>query len=343
MSPAPRLEVHDGWSLHGIDTVIVDNGVLRLVLMPRLGGKVWQLTHLATGRDLLWHHPRMRPAAAPRGAVYDDAFVGGIDELFPNDLPETLAGEELPDHGELWTTAFDHEVHRSADEVVVHQWTSTITYPCRSDTWITVRPADPRVTVRRRITNQGPRQLPYLWKLHAAAALSPGARVDLPATTMLAEQLPTQTSGPARGAGGPARYTWPMRPGPGGELHDLRTVPPAGSALSEFQYATSLTAGWCAISHPEDGAALTVAFDRSVFSSCWTFASYGGWRGLEVVVLEPCTGWPVSVTAGITAGTHRVLTAREVIDTTVVLTAASGAHLGVSGVDPDGTVHPVRE
>ncbi len=307
MTRTQRLDVHDGWSLHGIETVIVENGVLRLVLMPRLGGKIWQLTHLGSGRDLLWHHPRLRPAPVPRGAVYDDAFVGGIDELFPNDLPETLAGEELPDHGELWGTAFDHDVHRSEQDVVVHQWAWTTTYPCRSDTWITVRPGDPRVTVRRRIANEGSRELPYLWKLHAAAALSPGARVDLPATTMLAEPLPAQTSGPARGDGGPVRYNWPLRPGPDGDIHDLRTAPPAGSGLAEFQYATALTAGWCALSHPVDGTALTLAFDRSVFPSCWTFASYSGWRGLEVVVLEPSTGWPVSVLAGIAAGTHRTL------------------------------------
>jgi len=56
---------------------------------------------------------------------------------------------------------------------------------------------------------------------------------------------------------------------------------------------------------------LRLSWDRADVPSCWLFASYGGgWRGLDVLVLEPCTGYPLSVAEGVSAGTHQVLPAR---------------------------------
>ena len=52
----------------------------------------------------------------PPGSEYDPNFFGGIDELLPNDVPETIDGVACPDHGELWTTCLDW--HLESDEVI---------------------------------------------------------------------------------------------------------------------------------------------------------------------------------------------------------------------------------
>lgn len=47
------------------------------------------------------------------GSTYDPNFYGGIDELFPNDIPEHINGVDSPDHGEIWTIPFEYSIHDS--------------------------------------------------------------------------------------------------------------------------------------------------------------------------------------------------------------------------------------
>jgi hypothetical protein len=44
-----------------------------------------------------------------------------------------------------------------------------------------------------------------------------------------------------------------------------------------------------------------------MLSSVWVFGSYGGWRDLSVVILEPCTGYPAQLDQAIAQGTVRTL------------------------------------
>lgn len=69
-------------------------------------------------------------------------------------------------------------------------------------------------------------------------------------------------------------------------------------------------------------------------------ASYGGWRGQEVLILEPCTGYPVSVAAGVETGTHQVLPPGAAVETS--LTAVMYDHMAqVSRICRDGRVEGV--
>ena len=114
----------------------------------------------------------------------------------------------------------------------------------------------------------------------------------------------------------------------GGAEHDMRPTLPADSGACEFYYVTGLDDGWCALTYA-DGSGVGLAFDRAMYPSCWVFASYGGWRDLQVAVLEPCTGYPVSVADGLAAGTHRVLRAGERIETSMTL-AIFGVTVGLA-------------
>jgi hypothetical protein len=75
------VRISTEWSYNGISTVILENGLLRVIVMPGLGAKIWQLTYLPSGRDLLWQHPRIRPRPLPFHAIYDDVVFGGWRNL----------------------------------------------------------------------------------------------------------------------------------------------------------------------------------------------------------------------------------------------------------------------
>ena len=326
------LRLDQRWSLNGIPVVVISNRLLKVVVVPELGGKILQVSTHRDGRDLLWENPRLTLRRVPFGANYDDVFFGGWDELFPNDLAEEIAGETYPDHGELWASPWrcvECSVDDGSARVVLEL--DTPISQCRLRKTVVLAEDSNAVQVTWRLRNDGYRNLPYLWKQHLAVPVSAPARLDLPASSMYVEDFGSPRAGKAG-----TTYTWPFLTDGTGRRHDMRLTMPPGSHVAEFQYATDLADGWCAVTYG-DGTGVGMAFDRRQFGCCWTFASYGGWRGAEVLVLEPCTGYPVSVAHGVAQGTHRVLRAGEVIEATASLVAYDGMS-EVTGVGLDGEV-----
>jgi len=301
-------------SRYGLQTLVLDNERIHIVMIPELGGRIWQVTDLATGRDLLWHNPHVAPHRVPFGAVYDDVFFGGWDELFPNDMPERLAGAAYPDHGELWASPWSWQLDNAGTEhVQVSLGFRTPISGCVLTKRLSLDTNAPHLRVSWRIENLTDTDLPFLWKQHLAVPSSAGATIGLGAREMYLDDFGTPRAG---GLG--TRYTWPYLIDADGRRHDMSRMPDRAARVAEFQYSTELDRGWCAVTSP-DGSGIGLAFDRDVFRSCWTFASYGGWRSHEVVILEPCTGYPISVTDGVAAGTHQVLPAGALIETAVTM------------------------
>jgi hypothetical protein len=60
------------WTYRGLQALVLGNDELRVVILPELGGKIWQLTDTRDNRDFLWHNPRVKPRRVPFGAVYDE-------------------------------------------------------------------------------------------------------------------------------------------------------------------------------------------------------------------------------------------------------------------------------
>lgn len=309
-----------------MQALILENELLRVIILPELGAKLWQLTYKPRDFDLLWQHPRMKPCPVAKNSVYDDHFFGGWDELFPNDVPEILGGEQMPDHGEIWTMSWDFEV--SGD--TVHLWTETDASCCRLDKWITLREGESMLRFHHKITNIGQKELPYLWKLHAALRIDEHARVDMGAKTVFVDDF-----GPTRVGNGGFTYTWPYANG-----HDMRQIPPRAAMFNEFQLGTEMEAGWCAVTHTEDKIGFGLAFNLDIFPSCWTFASYGNWRNVNTLILEPCTGYPISVQAGVAQGTHKVLGPSQSIETDILGVVYEGFR-EIQHIDGEGTVRGI--
>lgn len=326
------IAVSTDWSYRHMQTVILENDFLRIVCIPELGGKIWQITEKTIGKDLLWQNPRIKPRPVAMHSSYDDHFYGGWDELFPNDLAETILGEAMPDHGEVWSLPWDYEVQHLADEVTLHLWVETPISICRMEKWITLRKDDRKIKFQHQVTNLGDHALPFLWKLHIAMQVDEYARIDAGAKQVYLEDFGTPRNGQTQ-----ISYAWPYAPDPSGKLHDMRLCMPSTAKVDEFQYMTEMDAGWCSLTDTRSGVGLGVAFDPEVFRSCWLFATYGGWRKLNTVVLEPCTGYPVSVQKGIEEGTHRMLGAGETLSTEVIAIVYTGLK-SVTAISPAGDV-----
>ncbi|MGV8907777.1 MAG: hypothetical protein ACOH1Y_02250 [Propionicimonas sp.] len=314
-------QIITGWSWRGLEALILANDQLRVVMLPQLGGRIWEITHQASGRQLLWHNPRMPAAPVAFGAGYDDNFLGGWDELFPNDLPEELAGEPYPDHGEVWSVPWSWEVLPGPDAAVRLSVTTRIS-GCALTRIVRLAPASAAIEVELSITNGSGGALPMLHKQHLAVDLPPGSRIDLPAGMVEIGDF----GRPRAGSAGD-RFAWPVGAGV-----DFSASPEADGSVSELLFASDLADGWCACTDPS-GVGIGLVFDRRTYPSVWTFASWGGWRNHRVAVLEPCTGVGLSVTEGLAVGRHRSLAPGETITTTLSAVVYAGLQkvLRISG------------
>ncbi len=325
-----------GPALHGLRTILIENRLLRVVVLPEAGARIWQITYKPLAADLLWNNPNVPPAPQPLHASYDDTWSGGWDELFPNDEAGTLLGRALPDHGELWTGAWQAEPFQNEDEAGVHlRFTTPISHFLAEKT-LRLRPESATLEIRYRLTNQGAAPFPFLWKLHPAFAISLRHRIDFPPMTVVREPEFPGTLGDA-----PPVFAWPDAP-LGDTVLDLRQVPDVSSKAVHFFYGTELAAGWCGVTNRANRLAAALRFDPEVFSSCWLFATHGGWRDLNVAVLEPATGYPFRMPSMIDGGRARRLAPGQSLETTVLFSAQEGL-TSIGGVTEDGHILPGTE
>jgi hypothetical protein len=83
---------------------------LEVDVAPQEGGRIVGIRHPGSGHEFLGRNSRLRLQAQPPGSEYDPNLYGGIDELLPNDIPETIDGVACSDHGELWTRSLDWRI-----------------------------------------------------------------------------------------------------------------------------------------------------------------------------------------------------------------------------------------
>jgi len=332
----PELYINSDWSYRGLHAVILENRYLRAVILLQLGGKIWQITYKPLDTNLLWNNGRIPPSRLPMNARYDDVWCGGWDELFPNDDISTIDGESYPDHGELWTADWKAETFEERDAVGVVLSVRTPISSIYVEKTITLRMDQSRLQFRHKFTNEGVGTFPFLWKLHPAFAVSPKHRIDFPPMKVTLEPGFPGTLGDAVS---PFEWAYAQI---GDRKIDVGGIPHIAERQLYFFYGTEMKESWCAITNTETGLACGLYFDPSVFSSCWLFASYGGWRNYHVAVLEPCTGFPLNFETMQKEGRARTLEPGKSLTTEVLFSVQPDTH-AVGRMKADGTLtEPVR-
>jgi hypothetical protein len=93
------------------DTVVLENGYLRVTLLPKYGGRILSIVYKPTNQELLYQNPIGTPYLMGQGIFYYDYLVimGGIFPSFPE-----------PEHGKYWNQPYDLlVVSESKDAITV--------------------------------------------------------------------------------------------------------------------------------------------------------------------------------------------------------------------------------
>ena len=292
-------------SVNGVRLLTIENDDLRVEVAPSLGGKVTSVYNKQLKNEFLWHNDGLPLAEQEAGADYDSNFWGGIDELLPNDIPETVDGVAYPDHGELWTTQLDYKLSDQCLSVYGLLPRSGLFY----EKALHLHADAPKIKIEYRIENRSGVRRHFLWKLHAALRIREGDRLVSRAGKGRVV-YPESSRFPDAG-----EFQWPFVRGV-----DAAVVPAKNGTMDFFYLYDSPEEKMGFIS--EKGQHLfSYQYDQTVFPYQWYFASYGQFLDHYTAILEPASAMPVSVGEAAGLGQCSVLDPGEKIQTTVTIYA----------------------
>lgn len=306
----------------GFDALVLENARVRAVILPSLGGRVWELTDRIRDRQWLWHRPGVPLAASSSGATYDDVWAGGWEELFPNDASGQFEGRVLPDHGAWWTTAWRVTDSGAGSDAFVRLEAETSTPRASCVKEFRLAADSDAVRASYRIASREDAPFHFLFKQHLPVALTPSCTLQMPGGRVTAVD---PSFGTLLRSADP--FPWPIMRRPDGSSVDVSRVLEPKSESREFVYVSELPEGWCGVDDAERGASLRMRFDTRRLPFAWLFLTYGGWRNCYTAVLEPCTNMPKDLAAALRAGHCARLDAGGAFETEVVvaLSALAGA------------------
>lgn len=333
-----RLNITDEYRFRGIDTVIMENEVLRVVILPGKGGDVLELQDKRIDANLLFEAPHNWQVpdsgyvqSLDNGTAWMDHYPGGWQDCLPMGGNDPSAhGAEYGIHGESALLPWEYEiVHNDQERVKVVLTCELVRFPFRVERSLSLKRGRSTLFVEETVSNDGRNELPIVWLQHIAFGeplISSDARIDLPGGRVTVDSDPV----------GESPLTW------GDEFEwatdddgtDLSAVPEPGSEIHDLSYLHDLHEGWYAITNPTIDLGVAVSFDETLFESIWCWRGFGGFQtspffGRETVLgLEPCTGWPASNIPNShgTDGTNTLtmLEPDEHLETTISVTTYDG-------------------
>ena len=345
--------VSDAWSYRGLKTVVLENEVLRVVILADKGADIYQLVHKPTDVDFMSRSPwgvrdpsRFQPTSGAPTEMWLDVYEGGWQTVLPGGgFPSQYGGAEMGQHAEVSTMPWDCAIVEDTPErVSVRFGVRTYRTPFFFEKTLTLSAGSAVLEIDATLVNEGEEAAHCVWGEHIALGppfLSDDCVIDLPGGAVI--NHPTDFHPNNRLKAG-ARSAWPWTEGKGGERVDLSRVPPKGIRAYDQSYVTDMPDGWYAITNRRLGVGFGVRFPTDVYRYLWYWQSLGGgygypWYGRTYNVgLEPFTSYTnEGLAKAIENGTALKLEPGERIDASLKAVAYTGDG-PVSRIDEDGSV-----
>ena len=266
-SPSPTARaVRDGF-----EVLLLRNSDLELAVVPELGAKVVSLRNLNTGREWMYF-----PGEKPRlfknepGDDFARSPLVGWDECLPTISPCNWQGRSLPDHGEVWSAAW--ELNEEAWKQGIIE--TSVRLPVSP--FLFRRSLELRgscLHIDYQLTNLGNRTEEFIWAMHPLLALHEGDRLVL--SPEIRQHL--------------GQNSW------------LDTLDFSGNGLSCAKvFAGPLEQCNAAVYNPITGDKLNFRWDAGDCDTLGLWLTRGGWHGHHHLALEPASGAPDSLTVAAT-------------------------------------------
>jgi len=322
VSPIASIKASFG---RGFDQVILDNGVVRVVVSPDLGGKIVSLVRIASGREYLISLPSNEDFRKPPfGGTFVEYNNVGFDECIPTigacDYPEgTVGGLQLPDHGDVWSLPWQHEIRDSS--VMLRVEGRSLPFIFRKHLQL----QGATLHIEYEVRNTSDTRFHYIWSAHPLLATEPGTTILLPLDSD--ELLIDSSKGDRLGSKGES-CKWPIATLKNGQTDDLRLMKTRSEA-SDKLYTPRLSKGRCGLYHPSANESIVFKFDVESVPFVGLWICHGG-SGPDnpkepfTIAMEPCNGRPDSLREAMERGESSTLQPHETKQWTIEVELLEG-------------------
>ncbi len=288
--------VHDRFAYDDIPVVILENELLRVLVLAGQGADIVEFLYKPRDVDFMWHSPmgirnqarHIRPA--PDEKAFTDYYEGGWQEMFPHaSAPTSYMGTRYGWHGEVWGMPWNFQVEKDTpEEVSVLFWVRTVRSPFLLQRRMSLRSGEPTVHIWEKATNESTVPIEFMWGHHIAYGkpiLEEGARIFAPAKTVRIDEKD---------------YPWPAPGQPAGDKarHDIVNAVKREGEL--MKYLLDLEDGWYALLNPRLNLGIGLRWDKEVFSCVWMwndlhYTTGAPWyKRTYAMALEPVSSLPLA-------------------------------------------------
>lgn len=146
--------------------ITIAGSALTAVVDPARGAKI---TSLRDGAGVEWLAQPAPTSDEARGQGFLEAEMAGWDECAPTIVACSVDGHDLPDHGDLWNTAFDEDADGGLTAIG-----ASLGYRFRRS----IHPTRDGIRLEYEAAALS-RPMPFLWAAHPQFVAPPGTRVEL--------------------------------------------------------------------------------------------------------------------------------------------------------------------
>ena len=300
--------------LGSLDAFVLENGLLRLTVVPELGGKIVSLIRNESGHEYLLQPADPERAYRPRsfGDKFEHYGPCGFDECLPTVaaclyLEEPFLASKLPDHGDVWCLPSSIEVVGEK----IRLTSSLRSLPLRFTKEVQLR--ENTVRLDYEATNLSQSTVKFLWSAHPLLTVEPGAEIILPPEV---EEVEVEWSRDERLGKAADRCGWPTTTERSGRMIELNRVAPPTASTADKLFTGPLSEGFCGMFLPGKNESIAFRFDPRMVPYLGLWICQGGWPESRsekqfTVALEPCSGRPDSLSESIRRNECVMLAANE--------------------------------
>jgi len=263
-----------------LEAIVLDNGLLRLTVVPELGGKIVCLGRLESGHEFHLQPSEPKRAYRPRsyGAKFDDYEPSGFDECVPTiaecRYPEEPFSSRLcPDHGDVWCLPSSAEI--VGEQIILA--TSLRSLPLLFSKKVQLQANTVRIDYE--VTNLNSSTVKFLWSAHPLLIVESETEIVLP------EEVKEVEIGWSRGerlGKSGDRCRWPNAMESSGQLVQLNRAISASAGTAEKVFTPRLSEGFCGLFLSRANESIAFRFDTRLvpYVGIWVCQVDGRTTGL---------------------------------------------------------------
>lgn len=266
----------------GYQAILMENKKIRVVILPKLGGKLVSFYLKEKDFELLFQNKESTYRQPNLKSNFVDFDASGFDDCFPTINPSIAKynGKEVyyPDHGEIWTASFN--LLEISEDISLSYRSKILPYLYFKRISI----ENNYLHLHYSIENQGNEAFECIWAMHCLINCHQDIKLIFPAgITRIINVLDSKYLG-EKGT----IHTFPVTIDQYGQEYRLdRISPPEMNKCEKYYALDEIKNGVCGVYYPIEDVLFQIHYNSSVLPYLGFWVTEGGFRGDYNCAFEP--------------------------------------------------------